>query len=237
MLFRTLSQSIALVCARDPTVLELKFTSTCFENLKDFVPNEDFDEEDSYDGLDIVSRRNNDILASEFAGGREWYCELAVMISQLERLRVISFESLDPNETDLEKFWGEYAASTSLRLVVCIDMDLTSCEEVFTMFSAPHVKAVEFERCIICISIGFMLGENVNENNRELERELTFNECNFRAVSDSRCRREFVDGLGWIPGLRSVKFKRCIFVDDESKRRFFGILIGSFDNDMIIVED
>lgn len=201
------------------------------------MPDRDFDEEESNDGLDLISRRNYGVLGASFPGGRQWYCDLAVMLSELEHLRVISFESLDPVDVNLQRFWGEYVASESLRLVVCIDMDFSDAEEVFTMFSAPRVKAVEFERCIIIVDLGYMLGENVNEEQKGLARELTFTDCNFHKVKNKEDRREFARGLSYIPGLRSIKFKRCSFVDAESQRRFYNLLDGSFDGDVVVVED
>lgn len=237
MLFPTLSESIPKICARDSTLVELKFTLDCLKTLEDFIPNEDFDEERSYDGLDPISRENYNVLASEFAGSREWYCKLAVMIGVLKRLRAIAFESLDPNERTLERFWGEYAASKSLRLVICIDMDLTKTEEIFTMFSAPNVKAVEFERCIIGVCLGHILGDSVRDDNKGLARELTFTDCNFPDVKSKEDRMECAGGLLNIPGLKSIKFKGCHSVDLESLRKFFNLLDGSSDDVVIVIED
>lgn len=99
MSFPTLSESIQRVCACDPSLKELKFTARCSENLLNFEPSEDFDEEESHNGLDRTSRQNNDILVSTFFGSRDWYCDLAVMLSELPHLRIIAFESLDPYKT------------------------------------------------------------------------------------------------------------------------------------------
>ena len=227
-----------MVCARDPSLKELKFTSRCFDQILKggFDYKEDFDEEES---PDYNHWRNNQTLIEHTPGSINWYHELSLMVGLLPNLRTLAFESLDPNEETLEVFWSEYTDNRSLQLVVCIDMDFSEDAEDFFrfMFRTPNVRAVQFESCVIGVSLGYMLGDTDEKEKEQFPRDLIFNQCNFHAVCDGGARLRFANGLTYIPGLYSIKFKGCSFGSSELRRKFFNFLDGYFDDDIDIFVD
>lgn len=88
---------------------------------------------------------------------REWFCTLGVMFGRLPNLTQLTFDGLDPNNKNLERFWGEISNSTSLTGLYFINMNLVSCKEMMITADAPNITSITFQQCTIPNDIGNLL--------------------------------------------------------------------------------
>ena len=156
-----LGSCIARVICQDDTLTNIIIRPSCIIACSNYEHNESDDDNDSLDGLTM-----------ERSGSREWFCALGVMFGRLPNLTQLTFDDLDPDNENLEQFWGEISRSTSLTGLYFINMNLVSCEEMMITADAPNITSITFQQCTIPNDIGYLL-RHYNL------ATLVFNECNF----------------------------------------------------------
>jgi hypothetical protein len=109
-----LGSCIARVIHRDDTLTNIIIRPTCLTACVDYDANDSEDDNDSIDAEDNSINRNIYDLNMEYSGSREWFTNLGFMFARLTNLTQLTFDGLDPENEDLEQFWGEISASTSL---------------------------------------------------------------------------------------------------------------------------
>ena len=102
-----LGSCIDRIIHQDDTLTNIIIRPTCLIACSNYEPNQSDEDNDSLDGLNL-----------ERSGSREWFCNLGIMFGRLTNLTQLPFDGLDPDDEDLEKFWGESSGCTYLTLKV-----------------------------------------------------------------------------------------------------------------------
>jgi hypothetical protein len=79
---------------------------------------------DSIEAEENSINQNIFYLKKDFSGTRNWFTTLCVTIAKLTNLTQLTFDGLDTNARELEGFWGQISASSSLTTLNYISMDL-----------------------------------------------------------------------------------------------------------------
>ena len=218
-----LRDAIYRVCGRDATLKWLKFTNDCYDSFLDFEQENESDDDDN--DRDSVAEDNLELLRGDFCGEDTWYESLGGMIGSLPYLKHFAFEKIDPEREELRRFWGEVQGSRSIRTIECIKMDMTNAEEFLIWFDRDsNVKNLNFEKCRIGANIGYYLSDG-GGGNETTNKNLRFDQCDFRALDGRESIIDFCQGLGGIKGLSLVLFKHCQFKSDKM-RKMLGLMIG-----------
>jgi selenocysteine lyase/cysteine desulfurase len=125
-----------------------------------------------------------------------------IMFGRLTNLTRLTFDGLDPDDEDLERFWGE-SSSTFLTDLYFINMNLVSCEEMLTTASAPNITSITFQHCTISNEIGNLLHQ---EDQDELNTTLCFIESSFNNTNTMREIIDFATKLADIGAMVSYIF-------------------------------
>ena len=159
-----LGSCITRIIHRDDTLTNIIITPTCLIACEEYEPNES-DDDDEY----LVA------LNMETSGSRMWFRYFGYMIAQLTNLTQLTFNGLDTNAEELEGFWGQISASSSLTTLNYINMDLESYEE---RVDAPNLRNIVFLRCTISKHI---LDYLLHDDEPPLSfTTLRFNECRIK---------------------------------------------------------
>ena len=166
-----LGSCIPRVVHRDNTLTNIIITPTCITACDEYDIKED-DDVDSIGAEENSINRNIYKLNSELSGSREWFSALGVMIGKLPNLAQLTFDGLDTDKKELERFWGEISVSTSLTTLKYINMNLEHHweERVY----APNLRNIICLRCTISKDI---LGYLHEEEPLCSLTTLRFNEC------------------------------------------------------------
>ena len=200
-----LGSCIDRIIHQDDTLTNIIIRPTCLIACSNYEPNQSDEDNDSLDGLNL-----------ERSGSREWFCNLGIMFGRLTNLTQLTFDGLDPDDEDLERFWGEISGSTSLTYLYFINMNLVSCEEMLTTASAPNITSITFQHCTISNEIGNLLHQ---EDQDELNNHLTtlcFIECSFNNTNTMREIVDFATELAQLTTIRSFLFTSCFFDVEQS---------------------
>jgi len=139
-----LGSCITRIIHQDDTLTNIIITPTCLTACEEYEPNESDDDDEDLDALNM-----------ETSGSRMWFRYLGYMIAQLTNLTQLTYDGLDPEDEELEQFWGEISASTSLTSLYVTNMNLESCcEEMLSTASAPNLTSITFQGCTIPNEIG-----------------------------------------------------------------------------------
>ena len=130
-----LGSCIARINHRDSTLTNVIVRPSCLIACSDYEPNES-DYDDDNDSLDALNL--------EVRGSREWFGNLGVKFARLTNLTQLTFDGLDPDDADLERFWGEISGSTSLTSLYCTNVNLESCEEMLVTSCARNLTSITF---------------------------------------------------------------------------------------------
>ena len=131
-----LSTCITRILHRDNTLTEIIIKPSCLAACNIYEPHE-LDE--NFMNADIYN------LHGEFSGSREWFELLGVIIAQLSNLTQLTFDGIDPDTPELERFWGQISVSSSLKFLNFANMNLESCEEILGgTVDAPSLKSSSF---------------------------------------------------------------------------------------------
>jgi len=193
-----LGSCIDSIIRRDRTLTNIIIKPTCLIACSNYEHDESDDDNDSLDGL-----------TRECSGSREWFCTLGVMFGRLPNLTQLTFDGLDPNNKDLERFWGEISNSTSLTGLYFINMNLVSCKEMMITADAPNITSITFQQCTIPNDIGNLL------HHYNLAT-LVFNKCNFNDTNKIREIVNFATELAHLTSIRSFLFTSCSFDIEQS---------------------
>ena len=201
-----LGSCIARVIHRDDTLTNIIITPTCLTACVDYDANESDDDDDSIDAVE--NSINSNIfyyLNMETSGSRRWFCYLGYMIAQLTNLTQLTYDGLYPEDEELEQFWGEISASTSLTSLYFTNMNLEiGCEDMLSTASAPNLTSITFQGCTIPNEIGCFLQES-----RKLTT-LCFIECRFSKTNTIREILAFATELAHLTSITSFWFTSCI---------------------------
>ena len=194
-----LGSCITRINHRDDTLTNVIVRPSCLIACSDYEPNEleDNDDNDSLDALNL-----------EVCGSREWFGILGVKFARLTNLTQLTFDGLNPDDEDLEQFWGEISGSTSLTSLYYTNMNLESCEEMLAAASAPNLKSITFQGCTIPNDIGCVLGQQI--------QDLRFIECSFSNTNTMREIVAFATELAHITSITSFWFTSCVLDTEQS---------------------
>ena len=196
-----LRSCINRVIHQDDTLTNIIIRPTCLIACSDWEPSQSDDDNESLDGLTTTER----------SGNRTWFCNLGVRFGRLTNLRQLTFDGLNPNDEDLERFWGEIAVSTSLTDLYFINMNLESCEEMLATASARNITSITFQHCS---TIPNDIGDLLNQQGQELSNHLTtlcFIECSFNNTNTMREIVNFAMTLAQSTSITSFWFTSCFF--------------------------
>ena len=204
-----LGSCITRIIHRDDTLTNIIVRPTCLIACSDYEPNES-DYDDDNDSLDALNL--------EVCGSREWFGILGVKFARLTNLTQLTFDGLNPDDEDLERFWGEISGSTSLTSLYYTNMNLESCEEMLAAASAPNLASITFQGCTIPNDIGCVLSQQIQEevNIYNCLTTLRFIECSF---SDTNTMMEivaFATELAHITSITSFWFTSCLLDTEQS---------------------
>jgi hypothetical protein len=196
-----LGSCITRIIHRDDTLTNIIITPTCLIACEEYEPNES-DDDDEY----LVA------LNMETSGSREWFLYLGCMIAQLTNLTQLTFDGLDPEDEELELFWGEITASTSLTSLYFTNMNLESgCEDMLSIASTPNLTSITFQECTIPNEIGCFLQESITLFRQgQVLTTLCFIECSFSKTNTIREILAFATELARLPSITSFWFTSCI---------------------------
>jgi len=175
-----LGSCINRIIHQDDTLTNIIITPTCLAACEEYEPNESDDDDEYLYALNM-----------EASGSREWFGILGVKFARLTNLTQLTFDGLNPDDEDLERFWGEISGSTSLTSLYYTNMNLESCEEMLAAASAPNLASITFQGCTIPNDIGCVLSQQIQEevNIYNCLTTLRFIECSF---SDTNTMMEIV---------------------------------------------
>ncbi len=167
-----LGSCISRVIHRDNTLTNIIIKPTCLEACSDYGSDDDVDSDNAEENS---INRNIMYLNEDFSGSREWFTTLGVAFARLPNLTQLTFDGLDRNARELEGFWGEISASSSLTTLTYINMDLESYDE---RVDAPNLRNIMFLRCTISKHI---LDYLLHDDEPPLSfTTLGFNDCHIR---------------------------------------------------------
>lgn len=191
---------IARVIQQDNTLTNIIIRPECLIACSNYEPTQSDEDNESLDGL-----------TTERSGSRVWFCSLGVMFGRLTNLTQLTFNGLDPDNEDLEQFWGEISSSTSLTDLYFINMNLENCEEMLATANAPNITSITFQQCTISNEIGYLLHERGQEEMNNRLTTLVFNECNFNNTNTMKEIVNFATQLANLTSIRSFSFTSCYF--------------------------
>ena len=195
-----LGSCIAHVIHQDDTLTNIIITPTCLIACEEYEPNESDDDDDSLYALNM-----------EASGSREWFLYLGYMFAQLTNLTQLTFDGLDPEDEELECFWGEISASTSLTSLYFTNMNLErGCEEMLSAATAPNLTSITFQGCTIPNEMGCFLSPVYQEQPNNSLTTLCFVECSFSKTNTIREILAFATELAHLTSITSFWFTSCI---------------------------
>ena len=191
------------------TLTNIIIRPTCVEACRDYGSDEDFDSDDAEENS---INRNISYLNEDVSGSRDWFTTLGVTIARLTNLTQLTFDGLDPEDEELESFWGEISASTSLTSLYFTNMILErGCEEVLSTASAPNLTSITFQGCTIPNEIGCFLQESQTLFRQgQVLTTLCFIECSFSKMNTIREILAFATELAHLTSITSFWFTSCI---------------------------
>ena len=193
-----LGSCITRIIHRDDTLTNIIITPNCLIACEEYEPNESDDDDDSLYALNM-----------EASGSREWFLYLGYMFAQLTNLTQLTFDGLDPEDEELECFWGEISASTSLTSLYFTNMNLEiGCEDMLSTASAPNLTSITFQGCTIPNEIGCILCQGQEE--LCILTTLCFIECSFSKTNTIREILAFATELAHLTSITSFWFTSCI---------------------------
>ena len=200
-----LGSCIARIIHGDDTLTKIIVRPTCLIACSDYEPNVRVS--DSLDGLHL-----------QVCGSTEWFGILGVKFAGLTNLTQLTFDGLNPDDEDLERFWGEISGSRSLTSLYYTNMNLESCEEMLAAVHAPNLASITFQGCTIPNDIGYVLGQQIQEEVYMYNclTTLRFIDCSF---SDTNTMREivvFATELAHITSITSFWFTSCSLNTEQS---------------------
>ena len=151
-----LGSCIRRVVHRDNTLTNIIITPTCITACDEYV----------VEGL-----------SSEMIGSREWFYLFGGAIGNLPNLTQLTFDGLDTDMRELERFWGKITASASLTTLKYINMNLEGFDELEI---SPNIRSIICLRCTISKDILGYLGE---EEPPCSLRTLRFVECRIHSMN------------------------------------------------------
>ena len=187
-----LGSCITRIIHRDDTLTNIIVRPTCLIACSDYEPNVRV--RDSLDGLHL-----------QVCGSTEWFGILGVKFARLTNLTQLTFDGLDPENADLERFWAEISGSTSLTSLNYTNMNLESCdyENMLSTACAPNLTSITFQGCTIPNEIGCFLQESPTLTT------LCFIECRF-SKTNIREILAFATELAHLTSITSFWFTSCI---------------------------
>ena len=160
----------------------------------------------------------------ESSGSRVWFTTLGCMIAQLTNLTQLTYDGLDPEDEELDQFWDEISASTSLTSLYFTNMNLErGCEDMLSTACAPNLTSITFQGCTIPNEIGCFLQESLTLL-RQCQEELCilttlcFIECCFSKTNTIREILAFATELAHLTSITSFWFTSCILDTVQSMR-------------------
>ena len=191
---------------QDESLTNIIIRPTCLIACSNYEPNRSNENNDNFDGL-----------TTEHSGSREWFCTLGVMIGRLSNLTQLTFDGLNPDNENLEQFWGEISNSTSLTDLYFINMNLVSCEEILATINAPNIKSITFKCCTsIPNEIGYILHQQGQDKLINHLATLVFTECSFNNTNTIREIVHFATELANLTSIKSFLFTSCSFDIEQS---------------------
>ena len=206
-----LGSCITRIIHRDDTLTNIIITPNCLIACKEYEPNES-DDCDSIDAEENSINRNIYDLNMDFSGSREWFENLSYMLAKLTNLTQLTFDGLDPENADLERFWGDISASTSLTSLNYTNMNLESCdcENMLSAATAPNLTSITFQGCTIPNEMGCFLSPVYQEQPNNSLTTLCFVECSFSKTNTIREILAFATELAHLTSITSFWFTSCI---------------------------
>ena len=178
-----LGSCIRRVIHRDNTLTNIIIRPSCLTACSDYGSDDDVDSDDAEENS---INRNISYLNEDVSGSRDWFTTLGVTIARLPNLTQLTFDGLDTNARELERFWGMISASSSITTLNYINMDLESYEE---RVDAPNLRNIVFLRCTISKDILHYL---LNDDEPPLSfTTLGFNDCRIRNTNAMGAIDEF----------------------------------------------
>jgi len=198
---------------RDNTLKNIIIRPSFLEACDNYEPNES-DDVDSIEAEENSVNRHIYDLNCELNGTREWFEVLGSMIAKLTNLKLLTFDGVDPDARELERFWAEISASPSLTSLNFANMNLESCEEILGgTVNAPNLRSIMFNDCTIPHDIGVVLHDVLNHDSLTT---LRFHRCR---LSNTTTMREIVDFAGYLAHLTSItslQFTSCSLDAEQS---------------------
>jgi hypothetical protein len=195
-----LGSCISCVIHQDHTITNVIITPTCLRACSDYEPNKSDDDDDSLDALNM-----------ERSGSREWFGILGVKFARLTNLTQLTFDGVDPDDEDLEQFWGEISGCTSLTSLYYTNMNLENSEEILVAVSPPNLSCITFQGCTIPHDIGCFLHQEGQEEPNKFLTTLRFIECSFNNTNTIREILEFATELAHLTSITTFWFTSCLF--------------------------
>ena len=202
-----LGQCLLRVIHRDITLTNIIIRPSCLEACDNYEPSESDDCDSIEADENSVNRRMYD-LNCEGNGTREWFEVLGSMIANLTNLTQLTFDGIDPNYGNLDRFWGEVSASHSLTSINFANMNLENSEEILCTIDAPGIRKVEFHNCSLCHDIGYLLLDNINHDGLTT---IHFDECRFGNTNTMEEIAEFAGNFALLSSITSLEFTSCAF--------------------------
>ncbi len=141
-----LRRCLSRIIHRDIALTRIVIRPSCLEMCRLYEPGES-DEVDSIKAEESSVNRRIFDLNSCFFGSREWFKVLGSMIAKLTNLKQLTFDGINPDNRNLERFWGEVSDSNSLTSIAFANMNLEHSEEILCVIDAPNIKNVTFNNC------------------------------------------------------------------------------------------
>ena len=193
-----LGSCLTRIIHRDNTLTNVIIKPSCLTACNIYEPNES-DDVDSVDAEENSINRAIYDLNVEVSGSREWFTFLGVMIANLTNLTQLTFDGVDPDAAELERFWAGISASPSLTSLNFANMNLERCEEILGgTVNAPSLSSIVFNDCTIPHDIGYVLHDVLNHDSLTT---IQFNRCR---LSKTTSMQEIVDFAGYLAPLTSI---------------------------------
>ena len=151
-----LGRCLVRIIHRDITLTNIIIRPSCLEACDNYEPSESDDCDSIEAEENSVNRRMYD-LNCEGNGTREWFEVLGSMIANLTNLTQLTFDGIDPNYGNLDRFWGEVSASNSLTSITFANINLECSEEILCAIGAPNIRNVMFQNCTLHHEVGYAL--------------------------------------------------------------------------------
>ncbi len=124
---------------------------------------------------------------------------MGVIIAKLSNLNQLTFDGVDPDAREMERFWAEISGSKSLDYIIFANMNLESCEEILGgTVNAPSLSTIVFNKCTIPHDIGCVLQDVLTHDSLTT---IKFNRC---CLSNTKSMREIVYFAGNLAPLKFV---------------------------------